>query len=132
MTVLRPWWNLTVLTSQLLLNKDVTEFRAAPITCTIALILLLAASGALCGTSTCRTPHRGHSFGVTSVINATARTRVMTVTGKPCPSNTFLYFCSCLKGEVGRGVTFLATNLCFRCSYFSRLYVTMKRCKNIN
>ena len=41
MTVLRPWWNLTVFTSQLLLNKEVTEFRAAPITCIILLEELL-------------------------------------------------------------------------------------------
>ena len=40
MTVLRPWWNLTVFTSQLLLNKEVTEFRAAPITCIILRVML--------------------------------------------------------------------------------------------
>ena len=30
--VFRPWWNFTVFTSQLLLNKDVTELREAPMT----------------------------------------------------------------------------------------------------
>ena len=32
MMVFRPWWNFTVFTSQLLLNKDVTELREAPMT----------------------------------------------------------------------------------------------------
>ena len=65
MMVLRPRWNLTVFTSQLLLNKDVTEFRAAPITFTILLASPLAVHFSIFTQAFSSVSHKSLKFATT-------------------------------------------------------------------